>query len=117
MSDLTRQPNRRIATPGQTPRFGGEIVYLPNNCASLTGTPGEVGQMLAHIRATGRLVASSMPAPTGVPAQVLVNVRLLPRQRTYAQQAPVRRGLPRWAIWSIVGTALELAAGLAWAIY
>src|SRR5688572_5952980 len=117
MSDLTRQSISRPATPSSQTRIGGEFVRLPGDCASLTGTPGQVGQMLAHIQSTGRLVSSSLPVPTGVPGQVLINVRLIPRQRTQARPAPVRRGLPRWAICSIVGTALALAAGLAWAIY
>ena len=117
MSDL-RQPARRAAMPGQTTRFGGEIVNLPGNRAAITGTPGQVGQMLAMLGRTGRLVSSTLPQPTGVPAQVLVNVRLVPPvQRTYARATPVRRGLARWAVWSIVGGALALAAGLAWLIY
>lgn len=125
MTDLTRQ-NRPPATrrpahaaPYRESHCGGEIVHLPGDRATLTGTPGDVGQLLATIQRTGRLVSSSLPVPTGVPGQVLVNCRLLPLvvRSTAARPTPVRRRLPRWAFWSIIGTAVAVVAGLGWLVY
>ncbi len=99
-------------------RCGGEVVLLPGDRATLTGTPGEIGQLLAGIRGSGQLVSSTTPVPTGVPGQVLVNVRLAPRVRTHAaRQTPAKRKRSRRAIAAIAAGALALLAGLAWLLY
>lgn len=99
-------------------RCGGEVVTLPGHRATLTGTPGEVAQVLAIIRNTGRLVSNTLPVPTGVPGQVLVNVRLVPPPQRHVQLVAAPRRLPRWAFWSIVTGVVVLAVGgLAWLVY
>lgn len=115
MTDI--QPARRPGWEQQlTTRCGGEVVLLPGNRATLTGTPAEVGQLLAAIQGTGRLVSSTTPAPTGVPGQVLVNVRLAPRLQPHAIRTE-RRKLPRWALGSILTGLVVLVAGAGWLIY
>lgn len=99
-------------------RCGGEVVLLPNDRATLTGDPGAVGQMLASIQATGRLVSSTTPALTGVAGQVLVNVRLVPRMQAHGvRQAAPKRRLSKRAIWLIIAGVLALIAGLGWLAY
>lgn len=98
-------------------RVGGEVVLLPGSRAALTGTLGEVGQLLAVIQGAGQLVSASTPAPTGVPGQVLVNVRLAPRIQAHARPAPQRRPLPRWVFRSLLAGGLLLAALLVWGVY
>lgn len=99
------------------PNRRGEIVRLPGDRATITGTIGEVGQMLARLQDTGRLVSATMPAPTGVPEQVMVNVRLAPQPRVHARPLPERRQLPAWAVGSIVVGGAGVVGGVGWLIY
>ncbi len=125
MNELTRQQrhpaHRRpeAASPFRDSTCGGEIVHLPGDRATITGSPGEVGQALATIQRTGRLISSSLPVPTGVPGQVLVNCRLVPLavRGPATRPAPARRRLPRWAFWTIIGVAVAAVAGVGWLIY
>jgi hypothetical protein len=95
-----------------------EVVHLPGGRAAITGTIGEVGQALAHLQNTGRLVSSTAPAPTGVRGQVLVNVRLVPRPQAHAvHPAPVRRQLSTRAVAAVAGGAVVLLAGCGWMLY
>lgn len=95
-----------------------EIVHLPGGRAAITGTIGEVGQALAHLQATGRLVSSTSPTPTGVRGQVLVNVRLVPRLQAHAvRPAPVRRQLSTRAVVTLASGAAVVLAGCGWALY
>ncbi len=112
MTDVQPIPFRRhLALTAQ--RVGGEVVFLPGDRATLTGAPGEVGQLLAVIQGAGRLVSSSTPAPTGVPGQVLVNVRLAPPVQAHvARQTQPRRQLPRWVFWSVACAVAAAVAGL-----
>lgn len=94
-----------------------EIVHLPGGRAAITGTIGEVGQALAHLQNTGRLVSSTSPAPTGERGQVLVNVRLVPRQRRTVRQVPARRRLPRWAVTAVASGAVAAVALTGWLLW
>jgi hypothetical protein len=94
-----------------------EIVRLPGDRLSVTGTVGQVGQMLAQIEATGRLVSASMPSATGIPGQVMVNVRLAPRQRVYARQVPQRRRMSKVAVGAIAGGAVTVVGMVGWLIW
>jgi tetrahydromethanopterin S-methyltransferase subunit D len=128
MTDIQRVPQRTPANmryPGAfreqlamiAEQCGGEVVLLPNYRATLIGVPGEVGQMLAAIRAAGRFVSASALAPTGVPGQFFTNVRLAPliQPPPYAvRQGAPRRKLPRWAFWSIIGGVVAFVGGLVW---
>lgn len=88
-----------------------EVVHLPGDRATITGTVGDVGQILARLQHGGRLVSATAPVPTGVPGIVLVNVRLVPRPRVQ-RQAPVRRRLSRRAV---VAVAVGATTGVAMA--
>ncbi|GAA2370703.1 hypothetical protein Cme02nite_45200 [Catellatospora methionotrophica] len=109
----TRQALGTTRTP--VTASSAEIVHLPGGRAAITGTVGEVGQALAHLQATGRLVSSTSPAPTGERGQVLVNVRLIPR--LVQRQAPVRRQLSTRALVAIAAAAAMVLAGFGWLLY
>lgn len=99
-------------------RSSAEVVHLPGGRAAITGTIGEVGQALAHLQATGQLVSSTSPAPTGVRGQVLVNVRLIPRPQAHAvRPAAVRRQLSTRAVAIIAAAAVTVLAGFGWLLY
>lgn len=93
-----------------------EVVHLPGDRATITGTVGDVGQALAGLQRGGRLVSATAPVPTGVPGIVLVNVRLVPSPRVH-RQAPVRRRLPRQAVAVAAGGAVFGIAGIGWLVY
>lgn len=100
-----------------TPR-SAEMVRLPGDRATITGTLGEVGQALAHLQNTGRLVSATAPTPTGLHGQVLVNVRLVPRPQAHAvRPAPERRQLSTGAVVAIVSGVVVVLGGLGWLLY
>ena len=90
-----------------------EVVRLPGDRATITGSVGEVGQMLARLQETGRLVSATMPALTGIDGQVLVNVRLAPRPRV-TRQHPARRRMSRRAVGAVVVGAVAGAGIAGW---
>ena len=91
-----------------------EVVRLPGDRATITGSVGEVGQMLARLQDTGRLVSATMPTPTGVVGQVLVNVRLAPQQREPARRRTPRRRMSRRTVVAIAAAALGGVAIAGW---
>jgi hypothetical protein len=85
VTTIENRPGGAPATPACA-----EVAWLPGDRAAVTGTVAEVAAMLAQLRAAGRLVAATMPAPTGVPGQMLVNCRLAPMVQRRAAPAPVK---------------------------
>ena len=116
MTDIQRRPAATLQQLAQ--QAGVEVVRMPGNQLALTGTLAGVGQLLAVIERTGRLVSSTTPVATGVAGQVLVNVGLAPRVQIHAarQPAPRRKLSPR-ALWLIVAGVLLLVAGIGWLVY
>lgn len=94
-----------------------QIVRLPGGRATITGTVDQVGVMVARLESTGRLVSTTMPVPTGVPGQVLVNVGLVPRVRQAARPAPLRRHLSGRTVGLIAVGVGGAVVGLGWLIY
>jgi hypothetical protein len=93
-------------------------VHLPGDRAAITGTIGEVGQALAYLKNNGQLVSATAPTPTGVPGQVLVNVRLVPRPRVRTQhEMPARRQLSGRTVGLIAGGVVAGLAGFGWLVY
>ncbi len=89
------------------------MVRLPGDRVAITGTPAEVGQLLARLVESGRLAGSTMPAPTGIPGQVLVNCRLVAVQYpTRPAVRPVTR-IPA-AAWCVGGVTATAAVAAAW---
>ena len=89
------------------------MVRLPGDRVAITGTPAEVGQLLARLAQAGRLASATMPAPTGLPGQVLVNCRLVSVQRhTQPAVRPVAR-IPA-AAWCVGGVTATAAVAAAW---
>lgn len=92
-----------------------ELVLLPGDQATITGTPAEVGAALVELRRRGQLVGATAPVPTGIAGQVLVNARLLPAvQRT--TPAP-RRHVPGWVWATAAAGAVGVLGGLGWLLY
>lgn len=87
------------------------VVRLPGDRATITGTPVEVGELLAALDQSGRLSDLSTPVPTGVPGQVLVNCRVLEVQHVTVRRV---RPAPTWPLWVAGSGAVVVAAGAAW---
>ena len=90
------------------------VVRLPGDRVAITGTPVEVGQLLAGLAQSGRLASATMPAPTGIPGQVLVNCRLVTVLRPSRPAVrPVTR-IPA-AVWCVGGVVTATAVTAVWA--
>lgn len=116
-AELVPVTQARLVVPTTVPAPRAQLVRLPNNRATLTGTVAQVSAMINRLGQEGLLVRSGEFKPTGVPDQVLVNVQLTPPVQPHAYAAPTRRRLPTWAIVTIAGIVASLCAFVAWLIY
>jgi hypothetical protein len=86
---------------------GAEVVQLGHDRAAISGTLGQVGEVLGLLRRAGQLAAVSDPVPDGRPGDVIVTVRLLPAP------LPARRQVVRRRVWTRRRVAVAAGVGLA----
>jgi hypothetical protein len=92
-------------------RQGGplQVIRLPGNRATVTGSPGRVAVALDLFRRDGQLVSATDPVPTA-DGGVLVTVKLLPA--VPAPPAPAPRPASRWTPRTVVALAAVIGAVL-----
>lgn len=87
-----------------------EILRLPGDRATVTGTLTQIDALLSQLNRAGRLAAVSTPVSDGRPGRYVVNVRLLP------DRAARRARASRWSTRRIaltVAAAVVVLAGAA----